>query len=159
MASTSALGGAYSQPGLRPGTRRGYFPLTGADLLPDNAQTMPRLCCRRLLPALAIALALPWVAAVATAVHELVDHGHGHAPIAGLLAFTHGHEHDADTPDHGHESLTATGGIAGSPAPMAGPVSCPVEVGCSCSARAFPDRWDRPLDLPLRPFPGDLLRI
>jgi hypothetical protein len=138
---------------------RTRFPLTGRDVLPDNVRTVSRLGFRRLVPALSLALALPWAAAVVTAVHELVEHGHGHEPIAGLLALTHGHEHDADTPDHGHEGMTATREVAGSPATMSGLLSCPVEVDRSCSARAFPDRWDRPLDLLLRPLPGDLLRI
>jgi hypothetical protein len=119
---------------------------------------MPRLRRRRLLP-LAFALALPWLAGMTTTVHELMEHGHGHEPTTGLLALTHGHDHDADTPDHSHEALTAARVIAGSPATMAALLSSQVEVDRSLSESAFPDRWDRPLDLPLRPFPGDLLRI
>jgi hypothetical protein len=120
---------------------------------------MPRLRRRRLLPLFAFGLALPWLAAMTTTVHELMDHGHGHEPTTGLLALTHGHDHDADAPDHGHEGLTATRVIAGSPATLAALHSSPVEVDRSLSASTFPDRGDRPLALPLRPFPGDLLRI
>ena len=119
---------------------------------------MSRLRCRLAL-VLLFGLALPWVTALAAAAHELLEHAPGQEPFAVLPALTHGHHHDADTPDHDHECLTGTRVLPPGLAAIPTAVSSAVHAGGSPSPIPFLARRDRPLDLPQRPFPGDLLRI
>ena len=57
--------------------------------------------------ALAIATVGPQLAAGATELHLLLEHGHGHEaafPIPPLVALLHGHPHSGEAPDHEHQA-------------------------------------------------------
>lgn len=114
---------------------------------------------RRLVLVLLLGLALPWATALAAATHEFLEHAPGQEPFARLPALTHGHHHDADTPDHDHECLTGNRVLPPGLAAIPAALSSAVHAGGSPSPIPFLDPRHRPLDLPARPFPGDLLRI
>jgi hypothetical protein len=120
---------------------------------------MSRSSRRHLTPWLLLGLALPWLAAMGTAIHEAVHHGHDHPHVAGM-SLEHGHEHDSDTPDHGHAGLASARVSPTISVQATGAVLLADLVLDPSPRRGTPlRRRDRPLLLRTLPLPGDLLRI